>query len=698
MKKAKRFLTCLLCFALVFVIGGGVFFSAFSLTASAAETTFDINTSDPLEDLKGSTIEGVPFDVKNYNPKSKTYCELIMLAEVGYGSSDLVNYDVYIYVYTPKILLKNGSGSVVMQQILLKASDGSVKQYPMDILSYSVDSIYGGYFYKLKIDFMGEKESFYSSLEPSNRLYYVDAVQLLRYDGRVEWENLLKTEKKFFYSGYAQGNGDNETDKSTLALKTDKSDALSLDVRSTYFRLPGIKNAQGTERESVIDAQDSLHSVYFAVPNRYINEYGGMTKVHATWYDALLAPALVLGDTEIYNACLPYLDKDPLLLGGLSYNFTSDFFEEITSGLMTKTYRYYGYCWNYNPRGDDGMGMLSGRDYWARQINDLHFLYLADLPGKNAADTFVLSSERIQQKVAERTEVLAKTNHDEVVYEFAGQRFALSLFDSISLEPTEVEIEATDNFYLEASKVSQNWWQSIWGTETVTPFDTKGISGIYAVKSSDFEIEGVRRGVELGFVNAEEFNEALEQFNADNSRFWEFFSPLIADSLCIARNDVDEFKYYYDEQTAAGKTVYLFRYQVSDYLCEEVRIKDKVGQSFGTNGYFFQMNVNLAFDIIDVTFTKNGLDTVVAVVMDPINIFHDATPPVDTNNDSDKAWWEDMIKVLFFFVFVLIVVVLLSYLLPLISPILSVFGTLLKTLFSLLLLPFRAIGNLFKRR
>ena len=64
-----------------------------------------------------------------------------------------------------------------------------------------------------------------------------------------------------------------------------------------------------------------------------------------------------------------------------------------------------------------------------------------------------------------------------------------------------------------------------------------------------------------------------------------------------------------------------------------------------TNAYFAEMWVQLDFDIIDVTMTKNGVDTVIPVVMSPVDLAADATPPVITNEDG-AAWWAYVIIIL----------------------------------------------------
>ena len=58
-----------------------------------------------------------------------------------------------------------------------------------------------------------------------------------------------------------------------------------------------------------------------------------------------------------------------------------------------------------------------------------------------------------------------------------------------------------------------------------------------------------------------------------------------------------------------------------------------------TNAYFFQETVNLDFDIIDVTFSSESVDTVIPVVSNPIDVVPDATPPVHTQSDKESYAW-----------------------------------------------------------
>ena len=76
-----------------------------------------------------------------------------------------------------------------------------------------------------------------------------------------------------------------------------------------------------------------------------------------------------------------------------------------------------------------------------------------------------------------------------------------------------------------------------------------------------------------------------------------------------------------------------------------------LGTEFGyefidTNAYFAQEWVQLDFDIIDVTFTNGGVDTIIPVVSSPIDAVADVTPPVIITDDDGASWWQIMLAVL----------------------------------------------------
>ena len=135
----------------------------------------------------------------------------------------------------------------------------------------------------------------------------------------------------------------------------------------------------------------------------------------------------------------------------------------------------------------------------------------------------------------------------------------------------------------------------------------------------------------------------------------------------------------------SDSTIYLFRYQVSDYISQRATCLDWNGRSWvnvDTNAYFFQETANLDFDIIDVTFSNGVKNTVIPVAVSPIDIIHDATPPLITESDKDPDW----LKIILMVLTLILILVILGPFLPIV----------LRAVVWVIALPFRALGALFK--
>ena len=102
-----------------------------------------------------------------------------------------------------------------------------------------------------------------------------------------------------------------------------------------------------------------------------------------------------------------------------------------------------------------------------------------------------------------------------------------------------------------------------------------------------------------------------------------------------------------------------------------------------TNAFIMQQWVQLDFDIIDLTFTKDDVETVIPVIMSPMDIAADGAPPVITTKNN-LQWWQILLGI--------IALIVIIWLLLKFAP-LIIYG-----LFKLIALPFKAIGSLHKRR
>ena len=105
MTKTKQILSKILCFALIIIIGGGMYLSAFSLIASAAETQGYSNVIDDLS-------KDESFKLSDYPDKPGDYSlDVIHVAEG-------VNGEVYVYVYQPSDATKDLKAAKINMSLL----------------------------------------------------------------------------------------------------------------------------------------------------------------------------------------------------------------------------------------------------------------------------------------------------------------------------------------------------------------------------------------------------------------------------------------------------------------------------------------------------------------------------------------------------------------------------------------------------
>ena len=581
------------CFMLIV----GSLFSPLNSNIAFASTDNNFEKSTVIEDLKGSTLNGQKFDLANYPFDEKGSPKLISFLEYcySYKTSMQDNYALYIYIYNPQGKEFNVSSN--RNKIQLRAGEtGNFEKYELTFLNYTNEIGYEGLFYKFKVKLnLAQRNAILGNVKQNARVYEVSGYELCVGSEVTEY----KCATKYTYTGFAKDYGPPTATSSTLSLTVDGiSDTLSLKVNSTYYRPEG---ANGKNQYT----QDSLHSVYFAVPNSMIKEYGEMTAVHATWLNAVTKPAIVTGNQEAFktisdswlgvnvgngNANLTYA-----YAGAYSYGWSAG------SGLVATDFYKVGYDYNcYSPNAF----YKFTRSEYGSTLDALYMIFNSGT-NDNSADTYTVASEEITNAMLDSATKFGG--------ELVNDKYSKSIFASVDSEFTDINIESTTEYNLTNKIISQNFWQEIWGNYSETDY-SDAFNGIKAIQAID-------KTKDLEGTNAE-----------------------ISKRLFVGENDCEDLKAFCNSVQNVNNTVYLFRYQVSDYIAQEASLL-KISSFLGidswsevdTNAYFFQQTVNLDFDIIDVTFTKDNVKTVIPVVMSPIDIIHDGTSPIITEGDG-KPW------------------------------------------------------------
>ena len=617
------------------VMGGQGFLSA----SAASEMQAAFEERNVLDDLTGGTVGGKKFSLADYPHNSDGKPQIISFTEFCYSyyAEKQGDYGLYVYVYNPQDIAFDTQTSRNQLQ-LTYGSKASYSKCTLEFLNYSTQAGYEGRFYKFKVQLTDSQRSdIFKTIKPDARVYKVSGIEL-SYRGTV---TDYPCAQSYTYTGFAQGYGSELAASDTLSCRVNGFEKyLTLDVRSTYYR------PEGTNGKNDY-TQDSLHSVYFAIPRSVVSEYGKMTAVHATWLDATLAPVLVTGNKEAYDAILPYLGQS---IGthteGLKHAYAGSANYTVTSWAGSTA--LYGWDCAYTFNLPSSWSKLGGTvvNKTAREVSPLYWLDYAG-EGADSADEYVLSSEEIETKLKEYTQKYGGA--------LVNDRYSRVLFNTVADDFTEVNIRADEEYSLTNEVLGSSWWDKLWGITYPSTFD--GIKAIYEVTDADFKDD----------------------------------EKATCDGLFIAERDYAEFKEFYDANKEEN-VVYLFRYQVTDFISSEAThfvpesgLGEKIGawNSEDTNAYFMQETVNLDFDIIDVTCTKDNVQTVLPVVSSPIDNIPDGTPPVHTTSDKGLSWWQILLAVL---ALILVVWLLLKF-----TPVL-VFAV-----GKVIALPFKAVGAAGKK-
>lgn len=644
-KRVKYFICCVLLTVVTVMLAFSRYFYTVRAETDSVKSKFE--SINVMDDLKDSTQNGEKLDLTKYNFDESKKTEVFSFVEFCYSfrSDAMSDYGLYIYVYNPQNL--NIDVLSVLNTVSMRYGDDSsmsFKKYRLRFLNRSKGDYYG-LFYKFEVVLStSQREDILSGKNKVNsscRKYEVSEVELkLKNDNNA---TAVEVGTIYEFTGYAKGYGaDITSDKTLTCVAKGGQETISLNVKSTYYRPAGTNGKNDY-------TQDSLHSVYFAVPNHYIEKYGEMYAVHATWLNAVLKPMLVTGNKTAYNTFSKYLGvKNSVYNKDVDYMYVGG---DILDVYPTKTIHKYGYLLNNVTTSSTSHAFQLSHSLTGSVVDPLYSIFYSG-SDCDSADKYTVRSEKIYSEIED-----SKLNYGG---ELVNGKFSKAIFESVDENFTEVNIARTEQYKLTSQKLTQNFWQKLFGTATITTDRFENISAIEKIDAD--KIAGEKKAV--------------------------------CDRLYISVSDYNTFTDYYKKYAQStlndfGEecTVYLFRYMVSDYIAQEATLYKYKSSLSGnsiekvdTNAYFFQGTVNLDFDIIDLTFVKEDVKTVIPVVMSPIDIVHDATSPVYTKSDKNN------LGLILLLLLLLLVIIILWPFLP----------TILKLVWSVITFPFKILAGIGK--
>ena len=615
-----------LCLSLIVCILLSVSTVVVSAATVKKEVVTDFSKTNVLDDLESSTVNGHLFDITDYPYSEQRDIQLITMVEYCYSfeSGNLDHYGLYLYIYNPKNLdIDTSSGANKIQMATAYDSQGNPTRYDKFTLQFCNTVESGNYkhlFYKFKVV---EKKindtTFYDRVNSNARRYDITGIELKTKGANNAIE--YKVGGTYIFSGYAKGFGPDKEAESNLNCVVEELETLELSVHHTNYRTGVSSKGQ--------DYYNEVNTVYFSVPGRVFEQYGNLQKIRAEWWEYKTKMATITCNQDFYNQLKQYVGVD---VGEYSSSVPVNIYTGY-SGTGSNPL-IHDYHWVYNVSLSTkytALGSIFSVSYTDRQSTIMPYAFYAPVSDVNGVFDF-LSSNPVAGSVsssAVRDWMYNYSNNLGHGYlDCNGRRLSKDLFED-SVDPgrtmgyNDKTIDMGDTFDLLSYDSNHSWWQKLcdygfsWPT---TDEQYEGVFPIYILEAGDF-------------VGS---NEAISK------------------RLLVKEDDVSALKTFYNEESAKGNKVVVFRFASTEYYCAPA-YTSAGSNMVNCDTYVAQQTVFFDFDIIELTFNEDGNYRVIPVVSSPIDIVNEFQPPPEEELfGNTSAFWMIVIAIIMLVIIIII--------------------------------------------
>ncbi len=639
----------------------------FSTTAYAAGNGSSFDNTKVLDDLLPATVGGKPFDIRDYPFDENGEVQVISFIEYcySYKANQRDNYGLYVYIYNPKGLnLSTDSKRNKIQMATSYNKDGNPSAYEKFSLEFCSKVESGDYknlFYKYKVvDRKINGTTFDQRVNSNERRYDISGIELAVHGSGTATEYHVGTTYRF--TGYAAGYGQNSNEESTLRCEIEKLETISLSVKHTFYR----------SETSTLGAghQNQLDTVYFTVPKSYIEEYGKLQRIKAEWYEYKTKDILVTSNAAFYAAAKPYvgvpLGSTPNQYG--QYEYLDDIGYSLGIGAG-KAGDMYVAQWGWN----------LGTGYFHSPTNVLYYMfYVSDIEEYDPYAKKVTSSGVESNELYEYIRNYSKT--------FVDGRLPIKN-GTISADLFEADIDDSRKMNNASGKIQKGY--SFYDFDA--DLDTQVLSA-WSENDPSFWDNWKHFGLGAAFTGGpDEESRVVAPIQILQADDMEGSNAAISEHLLVNTKDVASIRETYAKATSNDEVVVLFRFATSDYYSQAATIIEPgagflgADKKYENQAYIASESVFFDFDIIQLTFNKEGVYTVIPVVADPIDAIAGITPPIDLPGELE--WWQIVFALAMIVLLILVLAPLWPYIL---KAILWVYDYIAKGV--------RAVANLIRNR
>ena len=499
---------------------------------------------------------------------------VISFLEYGYSAKkDFRYYDLYLYLYVPRGVNINDSNNFL--QMSYQKFDGSTSselKYPIEIMSRSLDAENKYIFYKLKVSVGALMPR---NLNPNTRVYNLTSVELNFSDTGVED---IPLEQKYTYRGYQKYFG-NTDDRDDLYCERDKIEVCRVNIGTGSWFSNSSKLGE--------DYRWEVSSVYFAIPNYFINEYGdinsdtsGLVKVEGV-YDKYGANGLIVPDGTWYDRFQSLTGKSlDSIRTGPSFSLKDKTILEagpIVGAYSTIIKHHFSYNLLLNSFVGGFLYTTYSSDH---QLTKLCLLSQGTSSNISTEDLLSLYNSYNRPKLLHSEDMYIGshlTNIGQVQY------------------PYVVNVDGDLSSAIETYASRKEWGSLNW------------LHKLFNKELYDDE-EGYSDCKQLVELNGLDFSDSVLE------------SEYVGSELYLQWSDYLKLKEYYNSNSV-GNHVYLMRFDVNPYYCAAVDLGESYDDRDGGNGYYYEKVIYENFDILRFTFRdKSGSEVTVPVSSKPVDL------------------------------------------------------------------------------
>lgn len=597
------------------------------------------DTTNVLDDLTSSSINGQPFDFKDYPYDENGKLSIVSFVEYcySYKTNMRTNYGLYLLIYNPKALnLSTNAKQNKIQMAVSYDKNGTPTRYEkFDLLFLSKSSgDYKDLFYKYKIvDSEIDGKRFADRVNTNERRYDISGIELVTYGDKNATEYGIGG--TFVFTGYCEGYGPDANAKSTLNCVVKDLETLEFQVHHTAFRTDVSSRGKNHYNE--------VNTVYFSIPERIYKEYGKLQKIRAEWWEYKTKLAAITSNQAFYEKLLAgsklkreINQNNPQIPYRL---FTGYSVESTSSANHSYTSIQYDWCFNVRTNYEEKNGGVLFNSTTVSKANSqsdmIPMVFYSPYVGVDEVFDFLYSKPVAGDVEANRVAEYVYAYSNELgngYIDCNGRQISKDLFESFvddgrQMGHNDKTIDLEDTFDLMSYDSNHSWWDKLWDygfSWPKTSGDYKDVSPIYEVQASD--------------LIADDYS--------------------VSRRLLVNRNDVSALRAFYTKESALGRRVVLFRFANTDYFTQACGRSDNEGnyvEEDDTDTYVASETMFFDFDIIELTFNKDGVYRVIPVVSSPIDVVNGFTAPSE-----EFEWW----KIVVALIVLIILIILLAPILP----------------------------------